>query len=137
MDGNTGEQNLRCPYCGQEIPPTATKCPQCGAVIEVAGPHSGGRYVEDQSNGKGFAVTSLVLGILGLVCCCSHFTGSVLAIVFGCIAKGRMKRTGNRDGSDMATAGIVLGIIGIIFWIVGAAVWLVLMVFSHGFRHWC
>jgi hypothetical protein len=45
-----------------------------------------------------------------------------MAIVFGCVAKSQMKRTGDMDGSGMATAGIILGIIGIALGIVGAAI---------------
>lgn len=49
----------------------------------------------------GFAIASLVLGIIG---------GSVLAIIFGFVARGRIKRSGGaKSGKGMATAGIVLG----------------------------
>jgi Domain of unknown function (DUF4190) len=49
----------------------------------------------------GFAIASLVLGIVG---------GSILAIVFGFVARSRIKRTG-AGGRGMATAGIILGFI--------------------------
>ena len=49
----------------------------------------------------GFAIAALVLGIIG---------GSVLAIVFGFVARHRIERSGGvKGGRGMATAGIVLG----------------------------
>jgi uncharacterized membrane protein len=68
----------------------------------------------DPNNGKGLAVASMVLGILAFVshwCCCGGMLFAVLAIIFGACAKSSMRRTGNYDGSGMATAGIILGII--------------------------
>ncbi|QQE10427.1 DUF4190 domain-containing protein [Planctomycetota bacterium] len=62
-------------------------------------------------DGRGFAVSSLVLGVLGLICSCVPIGGlpmSIIALVLGSMAKKR-----GQDG--MATAGIVLGIIGIVF----------------------
>jgi Domain of unknown function (DUF4190) len=47
----------------------------------------------------GFAIASLILGIVG---------GSVLAIVFGFVARGRIRRSG-AGGRGLATSGIVLG----------------------------
>ena len=49
-----------------------------------------------------FALTSMILGILG---------GSVLAIIFGHLAKAQIRRTGEK-GEGMATAGLVLGYLG-------------------------
>ncbi len=56
---------------------------------------------------NGLAIASLVLGILWL-----YWIGSVLALVFGYIARGQMYDH-NEGGSGMATAGIVLGWIGV------------------------
>lgn len=50
---------------------------------------------------SGFAVASLILGVIG---------GSVLPIIFGLVARSKIRRSGGRlKGSGMATAGIVLG----------------------------
>jgi Domain of unknown function (DUF4190)/Protein of unknown function (DUF2510) len=50
---------------------------------------------------NGWAIASLVLGILG---------GSVLAIAFGLVGRGQIKRSeGRQTGLGLATAGIVLG----------------------------
>ena len=56
-----------------------------------------------QTSTNGWAIASLVLGILG---------GSLLAIVFGLVGRSQIKRSGGRQGGlGLATAGIVLGCI--------------------------
>jgi Domain of unknown function (DUF4190) len=64
-------------------------------------------YVQAKTNG--FAIASLVLGILWL-----YWIGSILALVFGYIAKSQIEQSGGREtGAGMAIAGIVLGWIGV------------------------
>jgi len=64
-------------------------------------------YVQAKTNG--FAIASLVLGILWI-----YWIGSILALVFGYIAKHQIEQSGGREtGAGMAIAGIVLGWIGI------------------------
>ena len=56
---------------------------------------------------NGFAVASLVLGILGIVAC---GVPAVLALVFGYKARKQIAASGGgQSGRGMATAGIVLG----------------------------
>jgi hypothetical protein len=47
---------------------------------------------------NGFAVASLILGILGVV---------ILSVIFGCVALSQIRRRGD-DGSGLAIAGLVL-----------------------------
>jgi hypothetical protein len=55
---------------------------------------------------NGFAVASLVLGIVGFGCC----VGSILALVFGYMARNQIDQSaGRQTGRGLATAGIVLG----------------------------
>lgn len=56
---------------------------------------------------NGMAIASMVLGILWL-----YWIGSILALVFGYIAKKQIRERGE-SGGGMATAGIVLGWIGV------------------------
>ncbi len=56
---------------------------------------------------NGLAIASMVLGILWL-----WWIGSILALVFGYVAKSQIRNTG-QSGSGMATAGIVLGWVGV------------------------
>jgi len=61
------------------------------------------------------AVASLVLGILWI---CG--LGSILALIFGLVAKNQIKASGGQQqGDGMATAGIILGAIGVAFLILG------------------
>ncbi len=56
---------------------------------------------------NGFAIASLVLGILWV-----YWIGSVLALIFGYIARSQIRASG-QNGGALAIAGIVLGWIGI------------------------
>jgi hypothetical protein len=58
---------------------------------------------------SGFAIASMVLGIVWI-----YWIGSILAIIFGVVAKNQIRDgNGSVTGDGMATAGIVLGIIGL------------------------
>ena len=60
---------------------------------------------------NGFAVASLVLGIVWVM-----GVGSILALVFGYVAKGQIDTSGGtQTGRGMAVAGIVLGWVGVAF----------------------
>ncbi len=70
-------------------------------------------YMEVRSKSRGFAVASLVLGILSIVCCCLTYAGlamAVLAIIFAAVSR---KKMGYFD--PLALAGLILGIIGAVF----------------------
>lgn len=83
----------------------------------------GGDYAEavyeapaQQSQGNGFAIASLVLGILGMTCMYGAILPQILAIVFGNMAKKRGQSAG------MATWGFWLGIVGLVLSIISIAV---------------
>jgi hypothetical protein len=57
-----------------------------------------------------------VLGLVGWPFCA---IGSVLAIIFGFVARDQIKRSQGREGGEgMATAGIVLGFVAVAAWLV-------------------
>jgi hypothetical protein len=85
----------RAPY-GQPTPPYAAPYGQ---------PYGYAPVVPQRTNGM--AIASMVLGILWL-----YWIGSVLALVFGYVAKSQIRERGE-GGDGMATAGIVLGWIGV------------------------
>jgi len=61
------------------------------------------------TSANGLAIASMVLGILWL-----YWIGSILALIFGYVAKGQIDRSaGRQSGRGMAIAGIVLGWIGV------------------------
>lgn len=66
-------------------------------------------YYAPQRAVNGMAIASMVLGIVWI-----YWIGSVLALVFGYIAKRQIAER-NESGSGMATAGIVLGWVGVGF----------------------
>lgn len=56
---------------------------------------------------EGLAIAGMVLGI-----CWVWWVGSLLAVIFGHVALSHIKHNG-KQGSGMATAGLVLGYIGL------------------------
>lgn len=64
---------------------------------------------------SGYAIASLVLSIVGIA---SYGLGAILGVVFGHIAKSKIKNQPNMYGGDgMATAGLIIGYIVIGSWI--------------------
>ena len=64
---------------------------------------------------NGYAIASLVLGILWV-----WWLGSVLALVFGYVAKSQIDQSnGMQSGRGMAIAGIILGWVGVGFLVLG------------------
>ncbi|GKX28529.1 hypothetical protein SH1V18_10090 [Vallitalea longa] len=63
---------------------------------------------------KGFAVASMVCGIVGIVFFCVWYISiilAILAIIFGAIVINDNKKKQTNTGKGMAIAGLVLGII--------------------------
>jgi hypothetical protein len=58
---------------------------------------------------SGSAITSLVFGILSW--CALPFIGAVLAVIFGHVARGEIRRAppGTVEGDGMAITGLILG----------------------------
>ncbi|MGN1317751.1 MAG: DUF4190 domain-containing protein [Lachnospirales bacterium] len=69
---------------------------------------------EKEGNGYiGISIASMVLGILGLLCCYCGLLFSIVGLVLGCVSLSQ-----KYDGKGMAIAGIVMGGIGVILSIV-------------------
>jgi hypothetical protein len=77
--------------------------PQWGQQPNQWGPYG---YPPSRTT-NGMAIASLVLGIVWI-----YWIGSVLALIFGYIAKSQIKQR-HENGGGLATAGIVLGWIGV------------------------
>ena len=86
-------------------------------AFQTAQPTNGGA---GQTGSGGFAIASLVLGIVSVVLFCAsiNIVTAILAIVFGAIhmVKGYQERRG------MAIAGLILGIVSIVLYIIVLAV---------------
>lgn len=82
-----------------------------------AAPGSPGYAVYQQTT-NGFAVASLVLGIIWI-----WWIGSILALVFGYVGKSQIDQSGGRQsGRGLAVAGIVLGWVGVGIFLVFVAI---------------
>ncbi len=103
------------PYGTPPPPPYgAPQPPPYGEPAPYGAPVPGGQ----RKNGLGTA--ALVLGIAGLLpCFWVAFVPSVLAIVFGVIGRGRVKRREASNGGAAMT-GIVTGLVSVVF---GAVIW--------------
>lgn len=99
-------------------------CPRCGASCAA------------QTNP--LAVAALVLGILSPVLLCCYGFGilpAVLAMIFGGIARGQIRRAGgSQAGLGLATAGLVLGITVAVLFVL-LAVLLALSVLPSAYTH--
>jgi hypothetical protein len=84
--------------------------PPAGPPGQWYGPPPGyPQYYAPPQRTNGMAIASMVLGILWI-----YWIGSILALVFGYIARNQIKQRGE-GGSGMALAGIILGWIGVGF----------------------
>jgi Domain of unknown function (DUF4190) len=79
----------------------------------VAGGYSS--YPIPHTRTNGFAVASMILGIVGAVGMCVFVVPSLLAIIFGAVALSQIKNHPETySGRGMAIAGLVLGIVALV-----------------------
>jgi len=137
---NLEEVIMDCRQCGGEIGADDAFCPKCGA--EAAGeegtnsaanpPVAIPPSLQQQApipGISGLAIASLALGILSFMCL--PIIGAVLAVVFGFLARGQIKRSaGSLRGKGMGKAGIVLGIVNLAILIILAAIFIPLVIFG-------
>jgi hypothetical protein len=113
---------MSCPRCTLALAVGTPICPVCRAITSPDGLYHGPKI-----NAPG-AVSSLVLGIIGMVFCGIVF--GTIAIVQANNAKRAIKGDPIFGGGGMATAGLVLGILGIVLFFVWFAIG-----FSNGMNH--
>lgn len=102
-----------CEKCGTPNEAGTGFCVRCGASLTQP---AGGYYTTPapapaKEPGKGFAIASMILGILSVACLGGLIQG-ILALIFGGVAKSKGSTSG------MATTGIVLGAIGLAIWLI-------------------
>jgi len=67
----------------------------------------------------GFAITSMVLGIIAIITCFLGIIFGSIAVIFGHLSISRInKDPQNRGGKGMAIAGLVTGYVGILIFLV-------------------
>ncbi len=111
--GNNNENGAQfCANCGTSLAAPTETAPNYEQIPNVQNVYQEpyNQYIPNADAGKGFAIASLVLGLVSFLCF-PIITG-VLGIIFGSVAK----KKGSRSG--MATAGIVCGIIGLVLWVI-------------------
>ena len=96
---------IECSKCKTLSPITANNCKSCGMPFTMEG-----TTAEASGAANGFAVASLVLGIIGIPAGCTVIV-PLLAIVFGAIGVSQTK-DGGSGGRGVAIAGIVCGAVG-------------------------
>lgn len=95
---------------GHTCPESVAFCPTCGVNAFQPSAANYPTYAPSAYNKttNGLAIASLVLGIVWV-----YWIGSILALIFGLIARKQIKER-DQNGQGLATAGIVLGIVGIV-----------------------
>lgn len=114
-----GEQwtEHRAPLAGATPPPSTPQWPTTG---QPQTPTYGGAVAAQQQNQK--AMWSMILGILGLVCC-GLFAG-IPAWILGNQAKQEIAASGGtQSGAGMAQAGFIMGIISVVLSVVGIVIY--------------
>ncbi len=104
-----------CPKCGANVADSAPSCPQCGTQMTPQSPQSYGQPLpQAQTDGK--ATTSMILGILSLLCF-SILTG-IPAIILGHMSRSNIRKSvGRLKGEGMALAGLILGYVSVALFI--------------------
>ncbi|MBC7783219.1 MAG: DUF4190 domain-containing protein [Burkholderiales bacterium] len=105
-----GSQVIQCTKCVRVSPINSNNCKHCGMPFTMEG-----TTPEAAGASNGFAVTSLVLGIIGVPFSCSIIV-PLLAVVFGGVALVQISQRGseNASGRGLAIAGVVCGCVGLI-----------------------
>ncbi|MCS7034962.1 MAG: DUF4190 domain-containing protein, partial [Phycisphaerae bacterium] len=102
-----GAQHIQCPRCGTFSAITSDNCRACGRPFTIEG-----TIAEGVEGSNGYAVASLVLGILSLPTFCTGVV-PLLAIVFGLVGY-QQSPPGEGGGRGMAVAGMICGGISLI-----------------------
>lgn len=112
-----GSQSIQCAKCSRVSPVSANNCKHCGMPFTMEG-----TTPEAAGASNGFAVASLVLGIVGIPFFCTVLV-PILAIVFGGVALAQInaRQSENTGGRGLAIAGIVCGLVGLL---IGVSTWL-------------
>ncbi|MFT3982565.1 MAG: DUF4190 domain-containing protein [Lachnospiraceae bacterium] len=107
---NIPVQDTENTYSQEVLPTNVQPVPQYNyqQPVDTEPPVSGGNI--------GFSITSLVCGILSILCCCAWYLSIILAVV--AIVFGILSLKKNADGRTMAIAGLITGGLGLVLSII-------------------
>lgn len=104
-----------CKNCGKEINDNAVICPNCGVATDKMQQTASAAPVE-QKKANGFAITGLVLGLVGL------FGGNylflvpgIIGLIFGIIGMVKAKQY---SAPGLAIAALVVSVIAFVIWLI-------------------
>lgn len=148
---------MYCTTCGKKLPDDAIRCDECGTPVAGRNQNTQdnenqngfyqdnrdtqssysyqysyenqGQSVYEKKSGarKGFAIASMVLGIIGVVgSCCSLATAGIMSILMGIIGLIFGILGLKSDGKGFAIAGIIMACVNILIGIL----LLILIIFS-------
>ena len=120
-----------CTRCGKQVDDMSQTCTECGYIEKQAAPTYQQRYsLQPDSVGKGFAIASMVLGIVSI--CSAAYGGlitSIVGVILGAMAKKQQKDAG--VPSAIATAGVVLSIIALALSLLWVGLIVLLIIYSQ------
>lgn len=116
-----------CTSCGTEVAAGAATCPSCG---HPQGQAFGAPSYAVAPRTDGQAITSLVLGIVGLIMC--PLIPSIIAVIIGNQARQRLAADPSLQGEELARVGVILGWIGIGLSALGAVAFVLFFFVSVG-----
>ncbi|MEO6123708.1 MAG: DUF4190 domain-containing protein [Ilumatobacteraceae bacterium] len=118
QQGQYGQQSQypQYPQYGQQPQyPLQSQYPQQNASGQPVpyGYQQFGTVQSQRSQTNGMAVASMVLGIVGIFLFCFYAIPSILAVIFGGVALGQIKKDPKYTGRGMAISGLVTGLVGV------------------------
>ena len=102
-----GLDEIFCSSCGVFIKKEAEICPHCG--VRQLGQHN-----TSLNNKQGFAIASLVLGIVSFFIPFIGSVGGIVGLIFGIIGLQNSKKGMAIAGIILSSLGILIGIISIV-----------------------
>ena len=115
-----------CKNCGKEVTNDYAECPNCGFRNNDG--YYNRMHGTTATKTEPMAIASLVMGILALVSYYGGILFGILAIVFAHMANNKIESSNYLQGSGMAKAGKIMGIIGLAIW--GALIFFVIGIAS-------
>ncbi|MFK7787969.1 MAG: DUF4190 domain-containing protein [Phycisphaeraceae bacterium] len=98
--------NVPCQGCGYNLTGVAIggTCPECGTTVDSS------LYASAAAPANGFAITSMVIGIVSLAssCCCPAGFLGIVGLIFGIVAMNQINNGSYASSSrGMALAGLI------------------------------